>query len=207
MSSDPTAQVTPLLASDGSSGMGSDVFRRRGWTELSEGRDVQRPGQLETCCHARCSRVLPGDDPTTEGAELVVHEPMIRPEFFESIKREKLISLLDEIATGEVDRAFHSYLERLNAIPDVVSSQCCEGHPGGGDAEKDTLPYLSILVARPFQGFWKDIAPLVGEVMVSVKVDTYMWGDVTYPRWVFYFYEGGDKWRLHVETLIFRLER
>lgn len=46
-----------------------------------------------------------------------------------------------------IDRDIQHYISELNKIPFVCTTQCCQGHPGGG--------YLSIMITDDYVGWFE----------------------------------------------------
>lgn len=111
-------------------------------------------------------------------------------------KQEKLLCLRQEIEDKDLDLSFIPYLNRLNDIPDVCTTQCCTGHnkkPG----------YLSLRFSFHMEAYFKyhaiqDILELPEVQMVEENYEIF--SGLLRQRTVIWF--GHENWKETVEKII-----
>jgi len=111
-------------------------------------------------------------------------------------KEFRLEQLAKEIADGEVDEQFYPYLIRLNAMPYVVTTQCCCGHAG-----KKT-PHFDIRTSISFEKLFRAVSNTVEKFGITVHI---MGFELGLPRFVFWM--EARNWRKATDALVRDLEK
>ncbi len=100
---------------------------------------------------------------------------------------------------GWIDKEMWPYLERLNAIPYVCTTQSCCGHDGDPLRE----PHVDIRIGATFDDFFARLKPLEDAEHAEVYIWIMGW-EMMMPRFCFWFKH--DSWRESIELLIRCLE-
>ena len=111
-------------------------------------------------------------------------------------KKYRLKKLAQAIEEGEVDEEMIPYLERLNRIVYVVTTQCCCGHGG------KKRPHVDL---RTTLGMGKTLAILHAiDPDESISLEVMGWSDPYLPRYCFWLPREG--WEEMLDKLIHGLE-
>ena len=94
---------------------------------------------------------------------------------------------------GEIDEEMIQYLNELNNIENVCTTQSCCGH--GEDDSR--IPHVDIRIGYKFDSFFMAISELLREEDVKLQI---MGEEMNMPRFCFWF--NSKSWKSAVESLI-----
>jgi hypothetical protein len=84
------------------------------------------------------------------------------------LKQDLLDQLCVEVQSGEVDLSVIPYLERINAVPGVVTEWSCYGH-AGTQFISDRIGYLCLRVTEPFK---KAVLPKLRSIIRAARKES-----------------------------------
>jgi len=109
-------------------------------------------------------------------------------------KKCRMKELIQEIDNREVDEEMIPYLQQLNRIPHVMTTQSGLGH--------DSLPYVELRWGLPFDQLFERVQPLLvpfSKDAVDVIMEIVGW-EMAMPK--FRFWMNHNNWRRYIEILI-----
>jgi hypothetical protein len=101
---------------------------------------------------------------------------------------------------GEIDKEFIPYLEKLNKLPFVCTTQCCTGH----EPDSENTCHIDFRTSLDFEEVFRVTAPIVDDVELNVHLQV-MGQEMMMPRYCFWIYSS-KHWKEAVEKLIEALE-
>lgn len=83
----------------------------------------------------------------------------------EQEKEYRLKKLEQELIEGGIDNKMIPFLEKINKVPWIVTTQCCTGH-----SNKDLTPHIDFRTSNSFKFIWDMLYPYLSQYDFDLQV-------------------------------------